>query len=105
MSMPKGVPQSPTWFCRIDAVPDRFEHARERVADDRAAEVADVHLLGDVRRRVIDDDRLRHGGRDDAEPFVGRERAGRAREECVGERHVDEAGAGDLDLPGDSFER
>lgn len=33
---------------------ERAEHANQRVADDRGPEVPDVHLLGDVRRRVID---------------------------------------------------
>ena len=92
MSMPNGVPQSPTWFWRITRWPSDLEHARERVADDRAAQVPDVHLLGDVRRRVVDDDRLRRGGRRDAEARVGRGIARRRARGSVGvEREVDEA--------------
>ena len=34
-------------------------HAHERIADHGGAEVAGVHLLGHVRRRVVDDDGLR----------------------------------------------
>ena len=46
-----------------DAVAEEVEHAHQRVADDRGAQVADVHLLGDVRRRVVDDHRLDVGRR------------------------------------------
>ena len=59
MSIPNGRPQSPMWFSRHDVVPDGVEHPHEGVADRRRAEVPDVHLLGDVRRRVVDDDGLR----------------------------------------------
>ena len=79
MSMPNGVPQSPMWFCRMTSWPSELEQPRERVADDRRAQVADVHLLGDVRRRVVDDDAspvLRPRG--DAEAVVARD-APRAR--------------------------
>jgi hypothetical protein len=86
-------------------VPDRLEHAHQAVTEDRGAQMPDVHLLCDVRRRVVDHHPLRHVGRGDAEPLVRRDRAGGAREECVGQGHIDEAGAGDLDLPGDRFER
>ena len=79
-------------------VAEELEHPHERVADDRRAQVPDVHLLGDVGRRVVDDDRARRGG--------GRRRRGARRpatavelvgEERVVEREVDEARAGDLD--------
>ncbi len=46
-----------------DVVADGVEHAGEGVADHRRAEVPDVHLLGDVRRRVVDDDALGLGSR------------------------------------------
>ena len=81
-----------------DVVADERQHAHERVADHRRAQVADVHLLGDVRRRVVDDDRalrrrLRH-----AEAVVGRDAAELAGEEVVVEREVHEARPGDLEL-------
>ena len=63
MSIPNGRPQSPMWFSRTTSWPTDVEHADERVADHRRAEVPDVHLLGDVRRRVVDDDPLVGGGR------------------------------------------
>jgi hypothetical protein len=39
-----------------DLVADEAGDARERVADEGAADVADVHRLGDVRRGEVDDD-------------------------------------------------
>ena len=41
-----------------DVVAEESEHADQRIADDGGAEVADVHLLGHIRRRVVDDDAL-----------------------------------------------
>ena len=70
MSMPNGVPQSPMWFCRIDVVAEVLQGAGQRVADDRGAQVPDVHLLGHVGRGVVDRDDLRLLGRH-AEPRVG----------------------------------
>ena len=58
MSIPNGVPQSPTWFCRTTRVPEVLQRARQRVADDRGAQVPDVHLLGHVGRGVVDRDDL-----------------------------------------------
>lgn len=37
-----------------ELVAHELERARQRVADDGGTQVAHVHLLGDVRRRVID---------------------------------------------------
>ncbi len=36
-------------------VSEKAEHTGEHVADDRPAQVSDVHLLGDVRLRILDD--------------------------------------------------
>ena len=58
-----------------DLVAEALEDSAERVADDRRAEVAHVHLFRDVRGRVVDDHFvavLRDGH---AEPPVARERA------------------------------
>ena len=78
-----------------DGVAEVLEGAGERVADDRRAQVADVHLLGDVGRGVVDRDDLgRLGGH--AEPRVrlgGLHLLGDPR---VAEGHVDEARSADL---------
>ena len=68
MSMPNGVPQSPMWFCRMTWWPRRSSVRAEGVADDRRAQVADVHLLGHVGRGVVDRDVL---GRLDGTPSRG----------------------------------
>ena len=36
-------------------VTDELEHAHQRVADDGGTQMADVHLLGHVGGRVVDD--------------------------------------------------
>ena len=96
MSMPKGVPQSPMWFSRATSWPTNVEHPAERVADDRGPEVADVHLLGHVGGRVVDDHGLRWAPADpeagvvERSPPLGGDEGGR-------EGEVDEAGPADLD--------
>ena len=95
--MPNCEPQSPRWLSRIDPVPQRREDPRQALADDRRADVADVHRLGDVGRRIVDDDRLGRLGR--ARVPATRRRAGRPAvrdEPVVAEPDVEEAGAGDL---------
>ena len=42
-------------------VPQKARYTREAVANDRTANVTDVHLLRHVRRAEIDDDRFRFG--------------------------------------------
>ena len=43
--------------CRVTtAWPRKSRDARQRVAEERAADVADMHRLGDIRRGEIDDD-------------------------------------------------
>ena len=44
---------------RDHPVAERQHHPVEAVADDRRPQVADMHLLGDVRRRVVDHHHLR----------------------------------------------
>ena len=51
-------------------VPEKLVEPNERVTDHGRTQVADVHLLRDVRRRVVDDHDLRVGGRLDAKPAV-----------------------------------
>ena len=75
------------------------EHPREAVADDRRAQVADVHLLGDVGRRVVDRPPAQPcSGRSTPEPVVGEAAVELAPEALVRDRDVEEAGPGDLDL-------
>jgi uncharacterized protein (TIGR02996 family) len=81
-----------------DLVPREREQPRQGVADDRAPEVPDVHLLRDVRGRVVDDHALRRIGHGHAEPSVAQHRGGRALDEGVGERDVQKPRARDLDL-------
>jgi hypothetical protein len=40
-------------------VAEEFEHSADAIADDCAPQMADVHLLGDVRSRKINDNSLR----------------------------------------------
>ena len=105
ISIPNGRPQSPMWFSRMTSCPSEHEHPHQRVADHRRPQVADVHLLGDVGRRVVDDDRARSTPR----PARRADRRARSRpssrgEEVVVEREVDETRAGDLDRAAHTFE-
>jgi hypothetical protein len=82
---------------RDDRVADRGEHAVEAVADDRRAEVPDVHLLGHVRAGVVDDDALRERDGVDAPVRVLQQRRGRGREHVGAHAEVDEPRPGDLE--------
>ena len=55
---------------RDDLETQEPRNAGERVADDRRANVADVHRLGDVRRREIDHHGFARTGGSYAEPLV-----------------------------------
>ena len=72
-------------------------HAGQRVANNRGAQVTDVHLLGDVGRRVVDDHGARHRRGRDAEPLVGPQRRQLAAQERGVEREVEESRSGHLD--------
>ncbi len=79
-----------------DGVARRGEHPVEAVADDRGAQVPDVHELGDVGGAVVDDDPLRLGGHLDAGVRVLEHLGRDLREHVRPDADVDEAGAGDL---------
>ena len=81
-----------------EVMAEESQQLRQRVADDRAAQMADVQRLGDVRRRVIDDEGLRRRGRDDAEPFVVGDRLQLLGQPFALEPQIDEAGPGDFGL-------
>ena len=83
------------WFSRTTSWPDGLEHPHERVADDRRAEVPDVHLLGHVRRRVVDDDPLGIVASGTPSRSSAATSATSAPTKVV-ERQVDEARPGDL---------
>ena len=67
-------------------VAEKPEDPGERVADHRAAQVPDVHLLGHVGRRVVDHDPLRVGGGRHPQAVVGPRwpRSGRPRTRRTG---------------------
>ena len=79
-----------------DAMPDEPEDSRQRVADDRRPEVADVHLFRDVRAREVDHHRLGDSDAVDAFTVAREELAEPAGEPRVVEPEVHEPGAGDL---------
>ena len=66
----------------------RFQDARHRIANDRAAQVVNLHLFGQIRMRVVDDDALRSRRWRDVSIGDG------AGEPIVRYRQADEAGAG-----------
>ena len=79
-------------------VTDELEHPHQRVADDGGAQVADVHLLGHVGRRVIHHhpfDRCRAAH---AEVIVARHTGHLPRDERRRERDVDEPRPGHLEV-------
>ena len=79
-----------------DVVAEELGDARERVAEDGRADVADVHRLGDVGRAEVDDDRAWVRGARDAEALIGEERGDALRDRVGAQGEIDEAGAGDL---------
>ena len=78
-------------------VPDELEHAHQRVADDSRAEVPDVHLLGDVRCRVVDHDALGRRCPPHPEAIVVFQDVELLLQEGFVERDVDETGSGHFD--------
>jgi len=79
-----------------------LQDAGDGVAHDRGAQVPDVHLLGDVRRGVLDHHRLRRGRGRQAEPAVTEHGAGLRGDPVVAQGEVDEAGPADRGLGADA---
>src|SRR3954466_2240102 len=79
-----------------DIVAEELGNAGERVADDGAPDVADVHRLRDIGRAEVDDDLLRRIGKGNAEAFVLQKGARVLRDGFGFEAEVNESGAGDL---------
>ncbi len=84
-----------------DDLAGEFQRTGQRIADDGAAQVPDVHFLREVRAGVVHHDGvgvLRDGH---AEAFVGQGGSQPPAEPVVFEGDVDESGPGDLDGLGD----
>ena len=81
---------------RQDAMPEEPKDAIERVADDRAAEMSDVHRLSDVWRREVHDVRARCRSQRHAESIVARQLRGLVGQSIRSHGEVDEARPGDL---------
>ena len=75
--------------------------AGQGVAEDRAADVADVHRLGHVRRAEIQDDLSGWHSGSDSETVVKGQRAERRRKKLFFQPEVDKSGAGDFRRGGD----
>ena len=94
---PEGAPPVADVVLADHGVAGELVEPHQRVTDDRRAQVADVHLLGDVRSRVVDDHGARRSGHSTSEPLVGSGATGHLRQEPVGEHEVHEPGSSDLD--------
>ena len=81
-----------------DVVAKGAEDAVDRVADDGGTDVADVHLLRGVRRRVVDDDLLARTRLGDAQHRLAVQVGETPGQPGGGDGDVEEAGAGELDL-------
>jgi hypothetical protein len=81
-----------------DLVPHKCGDACETVADDRAADVADVHRFGNVRRAEIDNNRLRIPDARDIEALVGADGVQFACQRVIADGEVQEARAVHADL-------
>src|SRR5262249_21638063 len=92
---PKLRPPIPNMILPDDPMPLELHHPANRIADDGASQVADVHFLGDVWAGVVDDDGLRILRRLDAEPRIVFNRGELLREPFRREADVDEPGTGD----------
>ncbi len=87
-----------------NVVAEKTIEAREGIAEDGAAQMADVHLLGDIGTAVIDDQRLRFGDGIDSETDI-EPAPGDLPGEVIGlQAKIEETGAGDLGLFGEAFE-
>ena len=76
-----------------DLVADEARDACQRVANERAANVADMHRLGDVRRGEINDDALRLFDLRHADMVIFDDRGKPLRQRCGAECEIEEAGA------------
>ena len=96
MSIPYGRSPVPEVVVADHPVAEEVHDARDRVANNRRAQVPNVHLLGDIWRGVLDDDVLRASQRRNPQPLVGKQQIRLARYPVVTQDEVDEARAADL---------
>ena len=80
-----------------DVVAAQAEQPFQALADDGAAQVADVHGLGHVRAAVVDDHLARLDARGAGQFFIRRDLGRALGQGRVGQLHVDEAGTSHLD--------
>jgi hypothetical protein len=78
-----------------DFVAEERGDTGESVPEHRAANVPDMHRLGDVRRAEVDDDAFRGLRFFDAEAFVAEELGGFCGDRFGAQSEINEAGAGD----------
>ena len=79
-------------------MPLEFQDPVQSVADHAAAKVADVHRLGDVRRRIVDHDAFRLRRTGNAQTLVGYEAIDLACQPVGAQFQIDKPRAGDLGL-------
>ncbi len=77
-----------------DFVPKKFRDPSERVAQNDAADMADMHRLGDIRRPEVDHDAVSRFGRRHAQPVVTQELPRPRRHGRRLETEINKAGAG-----------
>ena len=83
---------------RDDPVAHQPQDAGQRVAQDRRADMADVHGFGDVGRTEIHDHRARLGGLLEERVLAPRRRLQSLRQRGRFEAEIQEAGAGNVHL-------
>ncbi len=79
-----------------DLVPQETQQSGERIAEDGAPQMADVHRLGDVGGAEVDDERLRPGYGRDAEAVAACHPLDLGGQPVFPQAQVDEPGACDL---------
>ncbi len=77
-------------------MPQEPQHAAQSIADHGRTNMADVHRLGHVRRRVIDHERARMFRRWDAKPAVAQGRRKPLDQPVAFQSQIDEARPGDF---------
>ena len=81
-----------------DMVAAKSQQSAQRVADHRGTDMADMHRLGDVGRREVDDILTWRGRAGDPEKRIGERRDQRLRQQVVSQPEVDEAWTGHFHL-------
>ena len=93
---PKLRPPVPDVIVPHNIVADESRDPRQGVAEERGADMADVHRLGDVRRTEVDHDSPRNGGRGHTQPRIVHKVAEAFRQPRGLEAKIDKTGARDF---------